>query len=109
MKLVNKPHMALKIDGFQANLVHEIDIKRTKGYNLPTHGGNGSGSRAGVTPPDTPKKQKAHHNGRVVPGRVYKTNMTDKTGISYILFYRPYFLTVRFSKKFFIKYLSCLS
>jgi hypothetical protein len=36
-------------------------------------------------------------------------HMTDKTGISYILFYRLYFSTVRFSKKFFIKYLSCLS
>ena len=59
MNFVNKPCVALKIDGFQANLVHEIDIKRTKGYNLPTHGGNGSGSRGRVTPPNTPKKQKA--------------------------------------------------
>jgi hypothetical protein len=45
MKSVNIPHDALKIDGFQANLVHEIDIKRTKGYNQPTYGGNGSGSK----------------------------------------------------------------
>lgn len=59
MKSINIPHDALKIDGFRTNLVHEIDIKRTKGYNIPTHGGNGSGSRAGVTFPDTPKKQKA--------------------------------------------------
>lgn len=41
MKSANKPLPGLKIDGFRANLVHEIDIKRTKGYNQPTYGGNG--------------------------------------------------------------------
>lgn len=67
MKSINTPHDALKIDGFQANLVHEIDIKRTKSYNQPTHGGNCRRSQGlGYVPQHSEKTKSPHKRGQKV-------------------------------------------
>ena len=58
MKAINKPHCLYIIDDFILNLVHEIDVKRTKIKSIPTHGGNRDTRQGRRLPSPTLRKNK---------------------------------------------------